>query len=95
MRNAQNPSIAIVTARSIAVAVAISMISGGVAVAKVHRKYARPHTYQYFRLYQGPSTNLPSVEVRGHSNFDRSGTLGREGLGASPFHAEGPGNFSD
>ena len=41
MRNAQNPSIAIVTARSIAVAVAISMISGGVAVAKVHRKYAR------------------------------------------------------
>lgn len=26
--------------------------------------------------------------------FDYSGTRGRMGLGASPFHPEGPGNFS-
>ncbi|WP_395665835.1 hypothetical protein [Methylocella sp.] len=28
-------------------------------------------------------------------DFDESGTRGRMGLGASPFHPEGPGNFSD
>lgn len=27
--------------------------------------------------------------------FDRSGTRGREGLGATPGHPEGPGNVSD
>lgn len=27
--------------------------------------------------------------------YDHSGTRGREGLGASPAHPEGPGNFDD
>jgi len=29
------------------------------------------------------------------ARFDRSGTRGREGLGASPMRPEGPGNVSD
>ncbi len=29
------------------------------------------------------------------ANFDHSGTRGREGLGESPFHPEGPGNVRD
>jgi hypothetical protein len=35
----------------------------------------------------------PSRWDRAH--FDRSGTRGREGLGASPLHPEGPGDVSD
>jgi hypothetical protein len=35
----------------------------------------------------------PSREDR--NTFFRSGTRGRQGLGASPIHPEGPGNVSD
>jgi hypothetical protein len=30
-----------------------------------------------------------------HRAFGRSGTIGREGLGGSPRHPEGPGDVSD
>jgi hypothetical protein len=36
----------------------------------------------------------PSAPGLNWQLFNRSGTLGRQGLGASPFHPEGPGNVS-
>lgn len=47
---------------------------------------AAPPAYGY---YQGPS-----AEQREQFENDRSGTLGRMGLGADPRHPEGPGNQS-
>lgn len=38
--------------------------------------------------------SLPSAPGANWQLFDRSGRLGRQGLGASPFHPEGPGNAS-
>ena len=38
--------------------------------------------------------SLPSTPGANWQLFDRSGRLGRQGLGASPFHSEGPGNAS-
>lgn len=34
------------------------------------------------------------ASVEQQQNYHDSGTVGRMGLGASPFHPEGPGNFS-
>jgi hypothetical protein len=36
----------------------------------------------------------PSAPGANWQIYHRSGTLGRQGLGASPFHPEGPGNAS-
>jgi hypothetical protein len=36
----------------------------------------------------------PSTPGANWQLYDRSGTLGRQGLGASPLHPEGPGNAS-
>lgn len=53
--------------------------------------------------YDGPlpPNPPPSWLAQGRSvadwdrfRYDYSGTRGRMGLGASPFHPEGPGNFS-
>ncbi|WP_036264222.1 hypothetical protein [Methylocapsa aurea] len=35
-----------------------------------------------------------SVDAWDRYRYDESGTRGRMGLGASPMHPEGPGNFS-
>ena len=55
---------------------------------------------QYYGPYEnnGPFVKpipglAPSREDR--NNFNRSGTRGREGLGASPIHPEGAGNLSE
>ena len=54
-----------------------------------------PHAKQptkadhYYGLYRNPSQEFAP------SNFDQSGTRGRDGLGANPFHPEGPGNVVD
>ncbi len=55
---------------------------------------------QYYGPYENsgpfvkPNPGLaPSREDR--NTFFRSGTRGRQGLGASPIHPEGPGNVSD
>jgi hypothetical protein len=54
-----------------------------------------PHAKQptkadhYYGLYRNPSQEFAP------SHFDRSGTRGRDGLGANPFHPEGPGNVVD
>ncbi|HUB65087.1 MAG TPA: hypothetical protein VL996_11725 [Methylocella sp.] len=53
---------------------------------------------QEFGLYQGNYTN-PAVQASpsrtDRAGFDRSGTRGREGLGATPAHPEGPGGVSN
>ncbi len=53
-----------------------------------------PRASQFYSYYdQGGPGLTPSRQDR--ADFDRSGTRGREGLGASPFHPEGPGNPTD
>lgn len=53
---------------------------------------------QEFGPYQGSYTN-PTVQASpsrtDRAGFDRSGTRGREGLGATPAHPEGPGGVSN
>jgi hypothetical protein len=40
--------------------------------------------------------SLPDIAICGDRiHFDHSGTRGRDELGGSPFHPEGPGNDSD
>lgn len=49
---------------------------------------------RYYGVYAAPNPqNAPSRWDR--LRFDRSGTRGREGLGASPMRPEGPGNVSN
>jgi hypothetical protein len=56
--------------------------------------------YPYTTVYGGavpyspwaPGARGPSVEEWTQDEYHRSGTLGRQGLGASPYHPEGPGN---
>lgn len=47
---------------------------------------------QFYALYQAAGPIGPLSDTY---RYDRSGTRGRLELGASPFHPEGPGNFSD
>jgi hypothetical protein len=60
---------------------------------------AQPY-YNYTTVYGAPVPYSPwapgahgpsAQEVTQYEN-NRSGTLGRQGLGASPYHPEGPGN---
>ena len=59
---------------------------------------AQRHPYPYGPLPPNPpphwvAEGLPLQEWD-WLRFDYSGTRGRMGLGADPFHPEGPGNFS-
>jgi hypothetical protein len=76
-------------------AAAILVASGGTVAAD-----ERFPSNQYYGPYENngpfvkPNPGLaPSREDR--NTFFRSGTRGRQGLGASPIHPEGPGNVSD
>ncbi|WP_026605746.1 hypothetical protein [Methylocapsa acidiphila] len=44
--------------------------------------------------YPGWTWEGRSAAEQDRANYDWSGTRGRMGLGASPMHPEGPGNFS-
>jgi hypothetical protein len=48
---------------------------------------------QFYSIHQGPNQVAPSRWDR--IRYDHSGTRGRDGLGASAAHPEGPGNVSD
>jgi hypothetical protein len=50
---------------------------------------------QYYGLYDQNSGAAVSPSRQDHNAYDRSGSRGRMGLGASPFHPEGPGNATD
>ncbi len=64
--------------------------SGGAASAQ--QAYSNQDR-QFYGLYQDSMGGAPSRQDR--AEFDRSGTRGRMGLGASPYHPEGPGNATD
>jgi hypothetical protein len=79
-----NPSI------TMGLATAVLLASVGVAAAQP-RYHLR--TEQFYSTYPSPNQMAPSRLDR--IRYHRSGTRGREGLGASPRHPEGPGNVSD
>ncbi len=47
---------------------------------------------EFQAMYQAQGQNGAVSDI---ARYDRSGSRGRLGLGANPFHPEGPGNFSD
>lgn len=50
----------------------------------------QPPDFDWFAAFY----SQPSAPGLNWQLFNRSGTLGRQGLGASPQHPEGPGNAS-
>jgi hypothetical protein len=75
--------------RLLAFAGSIAIASVGAATAQ--QAYpAQPH--QYYGLYQENQGAGSASSRQDRAEFDRSGTRGRMGLGASPYHPEGPGN---
>jgi hypothetical protein len=66
----------------------------GAAAAMDHHAKRPVKLSHYYGLYQNPVRGLPLDQVD-QAQFSRSGTIGREGLGESPRHPEGPGNVSD
>jgi hypothetical protein len=75
--------------RTLAFAGLAAIASIGTAAA-AQNAAVRPN--QFYSLYQGQNQIRP---VDGVARYDHSGSIGRLDLGASPFHPEGPGNFSD
>ena len=70
------------------------LMSGAVAAKDYPYAKLTANADQYHGMYLNPSQgSAPSITDR--RDFDRSGTRGRDGLGASPFHPEGPGDVED
>ncbi|WOJ90377.1 hypothetical protein RZS28_03525 [Methylocapsa polymorpha] len=73
---------------------AIVLIASVGAVAAQGRQPPRPD--QYYGLYPNQDQDHGLALSRwDRARFDRSGTRGREGLGAAPLRPEGPGNVAD
>lgn len=73
----------------VGVAVLVALTGGATAQPRYHLR-----TEQFYSIY--PSPNQVADPSRwDRARFNRSGTRGREGLGASARHPEGPGNVSD
>lgn len=71
-------------------ATAVLLASVGVAAAQP-RNHLRAE--QFYSIHQSGNQVAPSRWDR--TRYDHSGTRGRDGLGASPWRPEGPGNVSD
>jgi hypothetical protein len=93
MRTFMNPSVA-GKARRVAVAAVVLMASVAAASAKGGPAPHPANANQYYGLYENSPGGLTPAQID-HRNFERAGTRGREDLGASPFHPEGPGNVVD
>jgi hypothetical protein len=78
--------------RSITMGLATAVLLASVGMAAAQPRY-HLRTEQFYSINQSPNQVAPSREDR--IRYDHSGTRGREGLGASPGHPEGPGNVSD
>ena len=73
----------------LAVAVLLALTGGATAQPRYHMRVD-----QFYSIYPSPNqSGAPSRWDR--ARFDRSGTRGRQGLGANPVRPEGPGNVSD
>jgi hypothetical protein len=72
-------------------------LATGVLLASVGMAAAQPRNHlraeQFYSIPQSPNQVVPSRLDR--IRYDHSGTRGRDGLGASPWRPEGPGNVSD
>jgi hypothetical protein len=72
-------------------------LATAVLLASVGMAAAQPRSHlqadQFYSIHQVPNQVAPSRWDR--IRYDHSGTRGREGLGASPGHPEGPGDVSD
>jgi hypothetical protein len=77
--------------RSITMGIATAVLLASVGMAAAQPRY-HLRTEQFYSIDQGPNQVAPSRWDR--IRYDHSGTRGREGLGASPRHPEGPGNVS-
>lgn len=49
---------------------------------------------RYYGIYQSPARSL-TPEESDHLSYQESGARGRQGLGGSPAHPEGPGGVAD
>ena len=67
----------------------------GAVAAKDYPQPKQPtEAHRYYGVYRNPSPGLvPSSD--NPSDFDPSGSRGRDGLGANPLHPEGSGNVED
>jgi hypothetical protein len=81
------------------VQLAASILVASVGTAAADERFP---SNQYYGPYENnghfvkPNPGLaPSRADADRNAFFRSGTRGRQGLGASPIHPEGPGNVSD
>lgn len=82
-------------ARYVGAAAAVLMAAAGPVAAKARSPLVHPvGANQYYGLFDGSPSGLTPSQID-HRNYERGGTRGREGLGASPLHPEGPGNVTD
>ncbi|WP_152428342.1 hypothetical protein [Methyloferula stellata] len=89
MQTTMKNKIVCVSLRLLACAGSIAIASIGVAAAQ--QAYPdQPHRYN--GVYQESHGTVPAYSRQDRADFDRSGTRGRMGLGASPLHPEGAGN---
>jgi hypothetical protein len=77
--------------RSITMGLATAVLLASVGMAAAQPRY-HLRADQFYSIYRDPNQVAPSRWDR--IRYDRSGTRGREGLGASPGHPEGPSNAS-
>lgn len=94
MKNSLNRAASGRSTRHLAIAAAALIASAGAAAAQAASSQKPIKANEYYGLYQGTSGGMSQKQVE-HRVFDRSGTVGREGLGASPLHPEGPGDVVD
>lgn len=79
-------------ARAIGLAAAAMIASLGAAAAQ--ENYAQ-RPAQHNVITENRANQGLALSRWDRARFDRSGTRGREGLGATPLRPEGPGNVAD
>lgn len=75
------------------IGLAAAALFASIGMAMAQERYPVGAT-KYYGLY-GSSQQIPSFSQGDRIHFEHSGTRGRDGLGGSPLHPEGPGNPSD
>lgn len=78
--------------KRVGLAATVLLAFGCASYADEKQPSQRARQFKGFYETTNPSLNPDQIA---HREFGRSGASGREGLGASPLHPEGPGNFSD
>jgi hypothetical protein len=76
-----------------AAALAVGLFATDAVAAKEIHAGLPAKANQYYGLYQNPSQAIAPL-AGDRTDFDHSGTRGREGRGGNPFHPEGPGNVT-